>query len=572
MNWFYIVNNKKEGPITPAELKELIREGIIKRGTLVWKNGMDSWCNAEDALNIFPPSKTTNKNTKKKYLINFFASHWKGNLSISISVWAMACVACVFITIEVLCFSLLVDYFNRQYIAVAYWANTLFFSLLLFIWYLKGSIHSVLKNSARDEKTLRSISLIFLVGISFIFSFNFYKNLTTNFIESYQDAFSNLYAKWEIKVINDGYDIVLRGGVGDGISNDFIKSLKANKNIKIVHLNLNVGGYLEEAEGIADNIQKYNLDTYISTECVSACTSIFIKGKNRYMKENAKLGFHRAHMPGFDAYNYLNEDFKNTYAEAGISPDFIEKIFNTPHTEMWYPSGDELLRANVIDKIVSGDAFAKSELVIENSMITEDIFLDIPLYAAIKVKEPETYKKIIDEVKHALLDNKSEEYVRELGYKNIQPLRDKHLPYSDDDTLIAFFKLVLKQMKIISKTNKDLCFDYSFTGDTKSMHQAVALLPKDTIEDEIDLLSKVLISSDFTIDLPDEKVGNLIIEKVVDKTIDELGEKSGILSDLGAANINKSLACDALITLFENVLELPKKEAVVYIRFSYAPS
>ena len=43
MNWFYALGNEQVGPVTEAQLDELIRSGKINRDTLVWHEGMSEW-------------------------------------------------------------------------------------------------------------------------------------------------------------------------------------------------------------------------------------------------------------------------------------------------------------------------------------------------------------------------------------------------------------------------------------------------------------------------------------------------------------------------------------------------
>ena len=41
--WYYAINGQQMGPIDEAQLKELLANGSINEGTLVWKNGMSTW-------------------------------------------------------------------------------------------------------------------------------------------------------------------------------------------------------------------------------------------------------------------------------------------------------------------------------------------------------------------------------------------------------------------------------------------------------------------------------------------------------------------------------------------------
>jgi len=43
MQWFYAEGNQRVGPVSEAEFQTLVRNGIIKNETLVWRQGMANW-------------------------------------------------------------------------------------------------------------------------------------------------------------------------------------------------------------------------------------------------------------------------------------------------------------------------------------------------------------------------------------------------------------------------------------------------------------------------------------------------------------------------------------------------
>ncbi|MEO5960425.1 MAG: RDD family protein [Opitutaceae bacterium] len=43
MQWYYAVNNQRQGPVTQAEFDKLVSDGVITGDTLVWRQGMTEW-------------------------------------------------------------------------------------------------------------------------------------------------------------------------------------------------------------------------------------------------------------------------------------------------------------------------------------------------------------------------------------------------------------------------------------------------------------------------------------------------------------------------------------------------
>jgi hypothetical protein len=71
-------------------------------------------------------------------------------------------------------------------------------------------------------------------------------------------------------------------------------------NVRTVRLNSN-GGRLAEAQKISDMIRARGLSTFVTNQCVSVCTIVFLGGKQRYLLSTAKLGFHQASLRGMTA-------------------------------------------------------------------------------------------------------------------------------------------------------------------------------------------------------------------------------------------------------------------------------
>jgi hypothetical protein len=43
MEWYYVANGQQTGPVTEAQLDELIRNGTVQASTLVWRAGLPEW-------------------------------------------------------------------------------------------------------------------------------------------------------------------------------------------------------------------------------------------------------------------------------------------------------------------------------------------------------------------------------------------------------------------------------------------------------------------------------------------------------------------------------------------------
>ncbi len=156
---------------------------------------------------------------------------------------------------------------------------------------------------------------------------------------------------YSIRVMNNGSEAEIAGGIKFGLSSDFEKVLNASRGVRLVHLD-SVGGRIGEGQKLNELIKSRGLDTYVDLKCLSACTLAFVAGRQRILKRGAKLGFHRASFAGEDQVDGSLE--RSIYAAAGVSDTFVERAMTTKNAEMWQPSDTDLVSAGVITRGFDG--------------------------------------------------------------------------------------------------------------------------------------------------------------------------------------------------------------------------
>jgi hypothetical protein len=143
--------------------------------------------------------------------------------------------------------------------------------------------------------------------------------------------------------------IKISGGMNDGVSDLLDEKLTLNPSIKTIVLN-SEGGWLREGVLVAKIVSKYNLSTQAEILCASSCTVAFIAGKDRYIKANTKLGFHRVRTIEGDDGIKSQDQLRDIYRKAGVKEAFIDKVMTIPSGDMWYPTQNELAEASVITR------------------------------------------------------------------------------------------------------------------------------------------------------------------------------------------------------------------------------
>ncbi len=117
------------------------------------------------------------------------------------------------------------------------------------------------------------------------------------------------------------------------------------------------GGNIFAARAMANAIKVRGINTHVNDQCFSACTLIFIGGKQRSANSSAQLGFHgyQYHLADPNLYGAVQDQEQKDaqfFANQGVPTGFIEKMFRTRPPDLWKPTTQELLTANILHTTV----------------------------------------------------------------------------------------------------------------------------------------------------------------------------------------------------------------------------
>lgn len=115
------------------------------------------------------------------------------------------------------------------------------------------------------------------------------------------------------------------------------------------------GGLVFAARGLALLIAKHGIATHVDHTCFSACTIVFLAGRERTLGTHGQLGFHRYHidepnkLATIDVATELQKD-REYFASRGVGAAFIRLVFQAAFTGLWKPDRQMLLRARVLTR------------------------------------------------------------------------------------------------------------------------------------------------------------------------------------------------------------------------------
>lgn len=111
------------------------------------------------------------------------------------------------------------------------------------------------------------------------------------------------------------------------------------------------GGRIFAARVIASTLILHDLNTEVTGRCASACTLIFLAGRQRHLLEDAQLGFHQyLQTSSIRLLDTAQEQQKDRayFKTRGVSDAFIASMFQAEHQEIWFPDRATLVSAGIL--------------------------------------------------------------------------------------------------------------------------------------------------------------------------------------------------------------------------------
>ncbi|MFD0935174.1 hypothetical protein ACFQ12_08255, partial [Methylobacterium trifolii] len=160
-----------------------------------------------------------------------------------------------------------------------------------------------------------------------------------------------------------GADVRLSGDLLEGTADRLGALLAAHPEVVRIHLT-SEGGLVDEGLALGELIAARGLSTYVPDYCVSACTLAFVRGRERYLRNQGRLGFHAPYETGPDGriVQLDGAPERGAYVAAGADPDFVARALAVASEDIWIPEAGDLIRARVVTQVVDAHRFPDSTL------------------------------------------------------------------------------------------------------------------------------------------------------------------------------------------------------------------
>jgi len=295
--------------------------------------------------------------------MDYIRTHWRGNQSLVWSFW----VNLVALRIAILfCEHFTHPPFSDKsttalVLTVAYF---IVFQLIVYPWQILGLIRAcdryLVERGSYVSVLLAQFAMVLSLLATLIYVLGAFQSLFANpaaMIINQRQPSPPLLSPYTLTLNDEATRIVLKGSFRIGITKEMASLLEQNPGVQGIVLGSD-GGRITEGRGVARLIMEHGLDTYVFDVCKSACTTAFIAGASRILGPEGKLGFHQITMDSKFKTPYIDPEAEQLidltfYRRQKIAEDFLQNVFKTPHTDIWFPSTKVLLAAGVVHKIVA---------------------------------------------------------------------------------------------------------------------------------------------------------------------------------------------------------------------------
>jgi hypothetical protein len=401
-----------------------------------------------------PPTRTRN------YLLR----HWRGECSLAVSYWVNGWLAVIPIAVVAVLAGVAMRESGQPWLYLAGLLLVWSVVILTVIWQSVGTWRSAARTKRQHGRRFWPVAAQVMTVLGLLSNANL---LRVRAAPAIADAAAYVQGdprlgEHGVRVLRGGAELEVSGPITWGLTQQLDAALARAPNAHVVHLD-SFGGRVGVALGIADIIAAHHLDTYVEHVCASACTVAFLAGQQRWIGERGRLGFHSGTVAG--SVNRVAEaGFRKRYERYGLPADFLDHIFRTPPTELWFPSRDELTDAHIITGMAADGKFAVSGFGPQpNLRETEQQLLKQPIYAALQRTDPD-WSTLMARWDWTVSNGEPiTGFAAELRTHIARNTR-RLMPVAPDGALRQFASIMLSETASIQQTDPEACWAYLHNG------------------------------------------------------------------------------------------------------------
>lgn len=581
--WYLDRPGERAGPLSVSELYRLLETGEVGPQDLVHAEGSTEWVPIGEVIRQAGESVAASAASAAKSPFrpaqrapNYITRHWRGDLSLGVSYWVNLFLLTLVIQAA---FRLSAEMkflgglsYHQAAIALTAMVGA---SLIIGLWQLVGTWRSSDKHTARGGRkgwaTAAKVVMVLAVIRSGI---DFSQSVIPTVVNAWRHAgvMASLPSA-AISPLRGGTEIEFIGGIHTGTSERFRAVLAQYPEARVIHLD-SIGGELAESHAMATMIRARGMDTYVRGTCLSACTLVFLAGRNRLLKDGARLGFHApaAVAGGVEGAQVIDGERRRLLL-AGVPDWFVAKVFAARNDDMWFPTLDELRTAGVITGTTDGRHLSPG---LPTPQLTDTDALrflrGMSLAAAMERADPVAFREMVSGIRAALNDGGTEADVALVVEQQVAPIYNRSLPVLPDRQVISIVRIMMDVARRLGASDARVCRNWL-------MHrpgQPIPIIGPHITAQQQQALVQMMADALATAADPTQRTAAPLQEppqllQVFSRLESRLSPTQLAVFDNPDSSAHAPAAvCSAFIEMFSEIIRLPEREAGALLRYLFA--
>jgi hypothetical protein len=493
---------------------------------------------------------------------NWFVRHWRGQLSLPVSYWVNGWLGSLLAVVIAVAAGIASRLSPEPWHILALLIGLHAVLLLIVAWQNVGTWRSATRSARTYGTVFWPVVTKIVLVIGGLSNLGIFGVIAVPQIMDTVDFAEGDPTKGPrgVRILHGGTEIELIGYLGTDIEDAIHEALAQAPHATTLHL-ASPGGRIAVALRILDEIRSRNLSTYVATECDSACTLIFLGGRQRWLGPKGKLGFHQASFGGA-AIGAAFDPMYQVYVASGVGPAFLEHVYATPPSDVWYPTVDQLKTATVVTDVAPVGKFALSGFGLrpDSAKIAEDL-LKAPKYQALQGVDAEAWAGVVRTWTQAVIrgDTAVDATMAARPYTTRTVIR--LAPLASDATLYALAGLLVFEAKRFGASDPDSCRAI-VTGNgapAADMH-----LTQDVIDRENAVYQTVLKEAASASAVP---VDATKLKPLLRAAFRGAGRNPNLVEAPIAAADERPGYCQSMQYLYEAALALPPAQSAAALRY-----
>lgn len=191
----------------------------------------------------------------------------------------------------------------------------------------------------------------------------------------------------------------------------------------------------------------------------------------------------------------------------------------------------------------------------------------IPFYREIKGSDPQTYERMQGILRDGTRKGQSPEMMASRIRSVINQAVATYIPHASDNAVIDYATAMIRQIEELNQINPELCYGFVFREAIK-LHKH---LSKKSRQDALAATTAIIRTATHNPQpSPDASQSVALLEPVYTRLHAEYGDDLLLLDNPLGESVDKNKVCTMTAAMFKKVLDLPKKESGMVLRYMFS--